>query len=264
MLKIVIIENERLVRKGLILTFDWEEMNSIIVGEASNGEEGIAVIQDKKPDIVITDIRMPEMDGLQMIEQLQKEGIDSEYIIISGYDDFKYAQTAIRLGVVDFLLKPINEQELAVCLDKIQERIEKNIKTKKLVHKISHINESPYILFEKYFENYSLDARETLITNTIDFIKTNIASDLSINTISEYLQVSTGHLSRSFKKSTGYTILEYITFARIKKAIDYLENTDYHISEIAYAVGFNDPKYFSHVFRKNVGVTPTEFRNRLN
>lgn len=264
MLKIVIIENERLVRKGLILTFDWEEMDSIIVGEASNGEEGMAVIKDKAPDVVITDIRMPEIDGLQMIEQLQKEGVHAEYIIISGYDDFKYAQNAIRLGVVDFLLKPINEEELAASLNKIQERIEKNRKTEKLVHKISHINESPYILFEKYFENYPLDTHETLITNTIDFIKTNIASDLSIKVISEYLQVSTGHLSRSFKKSTGYTILEYITFIRIKKAIDSLENTNYHISEVAYAVGFNDPKYFSHVFRKNVGVTPTEFRNRLN
>jgi len=66
MLKIVIIENERLVRKGLILTFDWEEMDSIIIGEASNGEEGMAVIKDKAPDVVITDIRMPEIDGLQM------------------------------------------------------------------------------------------------------------------------------------------------------------------------------------------------------
>lgn len=264
MFKVVIIENERLVRKGLTLTIDWEEMNAMVVGEAATGQDGIDIIIKTNPDIVITDIKMPEMDGLQMIEVLQEKNIPTEYIIISGYDEFEYAQSAMRLGVVDFLLKPINEGELRKSLLKIQERIKTDKRHDKLIHKISNIDNSPYILFEKYFEERHFDSQEEIISKTINFIILHFNSDLTINKISNHLQVSSGHLSRSFKKVTGYTILEYITLTRIKKAIDLFEKNHYRISEVAYTVGFNDPKYFSNTFRRYVGVTPTEFRNRLN
>lgn len=264
MFKIVIIENERLVRRGLILTIDWEDMNTIVVGEAANGEEGIDIIKEKKPDIVISDIKMPKINGLKMIESLQKEQIHTEYIIISGYDEFEFAQNAIRLGVVDFLLKPIEEKELKKAILKVQDRIKTNNNQEKLIQKLNEIDNSPYMLYEKYFENHHFDFQNEMISNVLCFISANLTQHLSIDKISEHVKVSSGHLSRTFKKVTGYTILEYITLTRIKKAIEILEQGNHMVSETAYAVGFNDPKYFSNTFHKYVGVTPTEFRNRLN
>ena len=123
MYKVVIVENEKIVRKGLILTIDWQEMDAIIVGEASNGQEGREIILATRPAIVVTDIRMPEMDGLEMIQSLQQENVDTAFIIVSGYSEFEYAQKAIRLGVVDFLIKPIDETELTRCIENIKIRI---------------------------------------------------------------------------------------------------------------------------------------------
>ncbi len=264
MYKIVIIENENIVRKGLILTIKWEDMNAMVVGEASHGIEGKKVILDVKPDIVITDIRMPGMDGLQMIQELKQKNVKTEFIIVSGYSEFEYAQRAIRLGVMDFLLKPIDEDELEKCMIRVQNRISKSKDQEKLISKISEMNESPYMLFEKYFQNYNFALQEDNVTKLTHYIEENIHRELSISELSEYLQVSDGHLSRSFKKNTGYTVLEYITLVRMKKSIELLQDSNVRIAEVAYKLGFNDPKYFSHQFRKYIGVTPTEFRNRLN
>lgn len=264
MYKVVIVENEKIVRKGLILTIDWQEMDAIIVGEAANGTEGINTILDKKPDIVITDIRMPEMDGLEMIQHLQKQNVNPAFIVVSGYSEFEYAQKAIRLGVVDFLLKPIDEIDLKNCVENIKMRITKKKDNEKIVQKISEMNESSYMLFEKYIQNYNFDSATDIISKASHYIENNLAHEISITEISNHLNVSDGHLSRSFKKNTGYTVLEYITLLRIKKAVLILQLPTTRISEVASAVGFNDPKYFSHIFRKYVGITPTDFRNRLN
>lgn len=264
MYKVVIVENEKIVRKGLILTIDWQEMDAIIVGEASNGQEGREIILATRPDIVVTDIRMPEMDGLEMIQSLQQENVDTAFIIVSGYSEFEYAQKAIRLGVVDFLIKPIDETELTRCIENIKIRITQTKDQEKLVHRISEMNESPYMLFEKYFQNHNFDSANDITMKTIHYIEANICHELTIHEISTHLQISEGHLSRFFKKNTGYTVLEYITLIKIKKAVELMQNSSLRISEVAFDVGFNDPKYFSQLFRKYVGITPTEFRNRLN
>ena len=120
------------------------------------------------------------------------------------------------------------------------------------------------IIYEKYFQDSNFDMQEGIIQRTIQYITENLSNDLTITGISDYLQVSAGHLSRSFKKATGHTVLEYITLVRMKKAVEFFEKKEYRISEIAYFVGFNDPKHFSNTFRKYIGVTPTEFRNHLN
>ena len=108
--RVLVVEDEEVIRKGLIMSIDFEGLNCVLIGEASNGEEGAMLIKERKPDIVITDVTMPLMNGIEMIEQT----LDYNYtsIIISGYNEFTYAKKAIRLGVCDYLLKPIDKKEL--------------------------------------------------------------------------------------------------------------------------------------------------------
>ena len=116
MLKVLLVEDENLIRRGLAFQMNWTDVGCVLVGEAASGEEGLEQIEALHPDIVITDIRMQDMDGLDMIRRGQ-EICSFRSIILSGYSEFDYAQKAIRLGVLEYLLKPVDEARLAAALD---------------------------------------------------------------------------------------------------------------------------------------------------
>ena len=118
MLKVLLVEDENLIRRGLQYKMDWTEVNCVVVGEAATGKEGLARMRELRPDIVITDIRMPDMDGLEMLRE-GRAVCPFHAIIISGYGEFDYAQQAIRLGVAEYLLKPVDVNELRNCLRRI-------------------------------------------------------------------------------------------------------------------------------------------------
>jgi two-component system, response regulator YesN len=115
--KVILVDDEMYFRKGLRNLINWEECGFKVVGEAANGEDALKMIHDVKPDLIITDIRMPVLDGIGLIRQaIEKEAVQSKFIIISGHSDFKYAQQALRYGVHDFVLKPIDQDEIELTL----------------------------------------------------------------------------------------------------------------------------------------------------
>ncbi|MEK3877682.1 response regulator [Paenibacillus sp. FSL M7-0420] len=113
MLKALVVDDEYLVRMGITQTIDWAEYGVEIIGEASNGEEGLALALQHRPDVIITDIRMPFMNGLELIEKIREQDMLVGIVVLSGYDEFQYAQAALRYGASTYLLKPINIEELA-------------------------------------------------------------------------------------------------------------------------------------------------------
>lgn len=126
MLRVLLVDDEVFARKGLSALIPWRELGYDIVGEADDGEEALKLIEALRPDVVVTDIRMPVMDGLKLIGHLREQGASSpKFIIISGYNDFKYAQQAVRYGVQDFILKPIDEDEMAAALTRIKRLLDK-------------------------------------------------------------------------------------------------------------------------------------------
>lgn len=130
MLKVIIVDDEPFVREGMKAVIAWQQFGLEICGEAGDGEEALALIKQINPDIVITDIKMPEMSGLELIDKAKKElSSKAEFIILSGYNDFKYAQRAIKANVFNYLLKPIDEDDLIKCLLEIKDRIRKSEQT---------------------------------------------------------------------------------------------------------------------------------------
>ena len=119
MLKVVIVEDEDVIRKGLVCTVDWQSMGACVVGEAADGEQGLQVVREQQPDVVLTDIRMPRISGLAMAEALQQSGSRAAIVFLTSYADFAYAQEALRLGAADYLLKPVEEEELRAVLQKL-------------------------------------------------------------------------------------------------------------------------------------------------
>ncbi|MCM3724872.1 response regulator [Neobacillus cucumis] len=139
--KVILVDDENFFRKGLRSLIDWNACGFEVAGEAANGEDALALIKEVNPELVITDIRMPVLDGLELIKQvMQKEGYHPNFIIISGYSDFKYAQQAVRYGVHDFILKPIDQEEIEETLQSLSKTIAeqklvfaRNIQIKKAV-----------------------------------------------------------------------------------------------------------------------------------
>ena len=119
--RVLVVEDEEMIRKGIVLTVDWKALDCEVAGEAANGEEGLAAAERLKPDIIITDLKMPKMDGIAMLTELRKRGCTSKVIILTAYNSFSYARSALRLGAVDFLLKPYHDGELEEAILRLRE-----------------------------------------------------------------------------------------------------------------------------------------------
>jgi two-component system response regulator YesN len=263
MLKVVVIEDENLVRKGLILTTPWEELGCEVIGEAVNGVAGLRLVKQSQPDIVITDIRMPGLNGLRMIERLRKIS-RAEFIIISGYSEFEYAQQAVSLGVKDYLLKPIHPEKLHQVIRRVVQEVRKQKNLQKLQDGLDSIQESRVMLFKEYLLHDEVDSKEHYVRAAIDYIKGRYQQNINIAAVAEHLQISKSYLFRIFKAETHYTFIEYLTYFRIKKAIELLKNKTVKIYEIAGLVGYQDYRYFSAIFKRYVGINPSEFKEGLN
>lgn len=247
MLNVLIVEDEVYVRKGIVLTVDWAKLGCTVVGEATNGEEGLEAAKRLKPDLIVTDIKMPKMDGLTMVRLLREAGVESAVVILTAYSDFSYAQQALRLGAADYLLKPFHDGDL--------ERVVENILSRN-TSKAEDIQDRLPALQAKSSD------KSKYVGEAIDYIAEHYNNpDLTIGMIAESLHISEGHLSHVFRRETGFTLVEYLTQYRIRAATRLLSDVRMKIYEVAQSVGFRDIAYFSGTFRKLMGQTPSDYQN---
>lgn len=253
MYRVVVIEDEEAIRKGIIMSIDFSALNCILIGEAGNGVEGIKLIQEKKPDIVITDVTMPLMSGIEMIEQTLEYNYTS--IIISGYDEFSYAKKAIKLGVCDYLMKPIDKEELNNVIQSIVSGFDLSSIISGLLkekNQIEHIQ-----LLE------TLNKEDHLVDKIMEYINLHYSEKIFLSDIADVLNYSESLLSKRFRRVTQMTFNEYLNRFRIQKSIEYMKKGTYGLTEISDICGFSDYKYFSTVFKKYTGYTPSQFTNMI-
>lgn len=258
MKKIVIVEDEILVKKGLVLTTDWEKLGCRVVGEAENGLQGIEVIEKLKPDIVLTDVRMPGMNGIEMIERL-KGKVEAEYIILSAYSEFSYAKKAISLGVREYLVKPIDDDELETAVLRATEHLLERKRYLALQEHIENSEISKALLFKEYYSD-GKNSRTDNMNKAVSYIVENYSKDISIKDVCESIGISESYLARLFKQESGYTFNDYLTNYRIKQACFLLADPQIRVYEVAEKVGYKSQRYFGVVFKKLVGKTPGDFK----
>lgn len=234
MKRIVIVEDEFRTRQGLGNLINKVDMGCRVIGEAENGYEGLKMIRDLEPEIVITDIRMPKMDGLEMIEKVKDMGIECIFVILSGYADFEYARQGLRLGVSDYLLKPATISDVKELLKKLSE----DKKEKE----------------EEQGAEYS-----TAVKEMVSVIEENYGMRLGLDGFADRFRLTPEYLSNLFARETGMTFSNYLKKVRMEKAKELILNTNMKIYEIAYSVGYPDQKYFSKVFKEYTGVSAKQF-----
>lgn len=251
MLKILIAEDEDIIRKGLAYTIDWLSMGYVVAGEASNGEEGIERIRELRPDVVIADIMMPKVNGIEMIRRVKDE-VRFKSIILTSYAEFEYAKQAIELQASEYLMKPVNVDVLMEVMIKLRQEIEQEREMELLLEqKNQGMDIAKFSATEIYHNPYVIKA--------IEIIKARFTQKISIESISEELGISSSYLSRKFKEETGHTYLDFVNSYRIQQAIKLLDEGVYRVYQISDMTGFTDYKHFCAVFKKYTNTSPTEF-----
>ncbi len=412
-MKVFLVDDEIVVREGIRESFPWEESPYTLVGEAPDGEMALPMIRDTNPDIVITDIRMPFMDGIELCNILRSQLPWIGIIVLSGYDEFEYARKCIQLGVREYLLKPINAGDLRQVLDKVSSQINEERKSREHAESLRSRTETGrrfvvekligslyseeameedavnaleelrsmgcsvhapyYVVIDAAFEpvskgqeiaaeliqlsggsvhaspgrtgtrllvlgNTPEDAEErvyatatslaqdleraecadirigigdivdkpgeiyksfktarhirhilvekkegkVLICGTRELgdaggdVKTSAVindaklymtqhftdSSLMLQDVAKAVGMSNSRFSTVFSQQNGQTFTEYLMSLRLSKAKELLRTTDRRSSQIAFEVGYNDAHYFSYIFKKNAGMTPSEYRSR--
>lgn len=242
MYKTLIIDDIALVRDAVKILGQWDIFEISEIFEASNAQEALSIIHAEKPDIIITDMKMPVMDGTALLQYLEKEHISSKVIVISGFSDFSYMRTAIKSGVIDYILKPIDPQDLNNALAAAIEQLE---------------NQSPQAMD---IPADSIQTTNSVIRNIKAYIDENYMADISLSDLAATFYLSKEHLSRLFKKETGQNLFSYIMDLKLAEAKRLLTETDQTLDDIAFSLGFSNGNYFSKVFKKNVGISPSNFR----
>ncbi|WP_236838517.1 response regulator transcription factor [Caldalkalibacillus salinus] len=374
--KIAIIDDDDKVLRGMKKIIPWDLLQCTWVGEAKNGQQGMALINQEEPDIVFTDIYMPKLNGLDMVKHLREEGFDGKFIILSGYNDFEHARQAMKLKVDDYLSKPASmdtihhvldnviaqleaEQEAKLQLSALREKVlqyeplveKEKIKSlltgtispeviraetmdthQKLAEAIRFADEKQACeVVESYFEalethayhattgikigmemwtimsyalydigirmndmftdTYDIDTDLTfctswaemaallkekiryichhqqwdenlkhrqLVEQMIEYIHDHLSENITLQDIANQLYISRNYLGQIFKNVVGESFKNYVTRVRVEKAKKMLQEGQYLIYEVSEKVGFVNPAYFTTIFKKYTGYTPTD------
>lgn len=257
MYRVAVIEDEDIIRKGLVYSIPWETYGCVIVGEGRNGVEGIEILEKMSPDILIVDINMPIMDGLEMIRNTY-EKCEYAAIILSGYSSFEYAQQAIRYGVLGYLLKPLDEDEIKQAIEKAKKELKIGRAYQEQQKTIKEWKEISII--EKY---EILDDEDGIIQKIFDFIEENYQRKITMYDFSKKFKYSETYLNKKFKKVTGTTMIEYLNRYRIQKALEMIRAGKDSIQDIAWKCGIGEYKYFLTVFKKYLGCSPKAYKNMV-
>lgn len=240
MYQVIIIDDEAKIRSGLVNLFPWSQLGFEVAGCFANGKEAYEFILGNHVDLILSDIRMPIMDGLELSEKLSSKR-KVRIIFFSGYQDFDYVRRALRSGAIDYLLKPVKYEDLVDCLTKIRENL--NIE--------NHRSPAP--------EEENLSYYEKLIGMVKNYLDTNY-QNATLEQAARLVELSPNYLSKVMKEHSDLSFSNYLLKTRMDNAARMLKDIGYKQYEIAYRVGYDNPKNFSRAFHQYFHMTPSQYR----
>lgn len=250
MWRTLIVEDEQPARASIRKLFAKAGLPMEIVGEAGDGKEALELIRELRPDVVMTDIIMPVMDGVKLLKAAREEGFDCRFVMLTAMSEFEYARQALEHGASGYLLKlSLDVRELKQAMDKVVRELEQREKLRKV---------------DKWFpgtgQTGPTDHPE--LNRIIVYIEERYAEEITLKGLAEFIRMDASYVSDLFKKKTGSTLTHYVQNRRIQAAKMLLAETDRTVSEIGRQVGFENDNYFIKIFKRWCGTTPSEFRKQ--
>lgn len=243
--QLILVEDDDQIRGGLSRFFPWEQLGFDMAASFENGLQALEYVRSHHVDVILTDVRMPVMDGLEMLEKMRLENLDAYVVILSAYQEFAYAQRAIELGVSNYIVKSTKYDELVQVFQRIHDSLESGQGGMSMPEPMA----APEMSGE-------------LLTRIKDYIHTHIAV-ATLQSTADFVNYNPIYLSRLFKEKAGINFISYIIQERMQFAVELLRQPSCPISQISEAVGYSNEKNFSRAFKKYFGVSPAEYRKYL-
>lgn len=240
--RIIIIDDEKEISNGFARFFPWSQLGFTVEGQFVNGIETLQFLKDNEVDVIVTDVLMPGMTGIELAKELSfmKLGDKPKIIFFSAYDEFKYAQEAMKYGASQYILKTTPYEELIDIFTRLKKELDEE----------ANIQDDVSLL---------LDEEDKILGIIKDYILSHI-EDVNLDVLAEKVYMSPSYVSRYFKAKTGTNFRDYLIEMRMKKAELLLEDVQYNISDISNMVGYSNPFNFTRTFKKCYGMTPKDYR----
>lgn len=243
MYRLLIVDDEQKIREGIANLFPWNSIGFEVAACLSNGQDALEYIEHHPVDLVFTDICMPVMDGISLSSVLMQKNI--RVIYFSSYQDFSYAQSALRNQVVDYLVKPIKYEDLISCFERAKALLGRERKESPAQEKEPASADMPYY--------------ESIISTVLDYLREHY-KDATLEETAARVALSPAYLSRLFTRKTGRHFSDHLLQIRMEQAVAMMRDVSVRQYEIAYRIGYDNPKNFSRAFKAYYGCTPQEYR----
>ena len=239
MYKVIIADDEPWILYKLKTVFNWEEYGFDLIGQTTSSKELLELLEEKKPDVIFTDINMPDMSGIDIIKYVKKQKLQTIFVVISGYADFKYAQEAINYGVFSYLVKPVTVENANTLLENLRDYLdEKN----------------------DVFKEIKIDsAKNEAFKKLINYINEHYREKLYLNELAQLFDINTTYCCYLFNKNFDCTFSKYISKCRMDKAAELILKGEMNIVEISEYLGY-DYYHFNKVFKKHFSITPKQYK----
>lgn len=242
-LKLLIAEDEAAIRNGMekYIRLHTERFSKIYT--AKNGQEAVDIIFQYRPEVMLLDIQMPKKSGLDVMKEAKEGDVFPETIILSGYDEFRYAQQALRFGARDYMLKPSRSTDILKKLLEIADELE------------------GFGGGGEKISDLSGDCPQA-VNRAKEYMEEHYTEEMTLQKVADVAGISPGYLSTLFSQYLDCCFVDYLNKIRIEHACDYLRQSYFKTYEIAYKSGYRDEKYFARVFKKVTGMSPGEYRKK--
>lgn len=240
-----------------MLSLDRKSIGITDVYSVANGAEAKELLLSTPIDLVIFDIRMPGFTGLELAQMIMERSMDVAVVLLSGFSEFEYARSALRYGVYEYLLKPVSPNELIETMRNVMHRLEQKRFEKELLNQKDDFGEK----YDAVSQVNSLFVQSSgAIKSILTDIAQNYEQNISLFDLAEKYHFSESYISRKIRKETGYTFVDILNGIRLMCAANLLKMGE-KISDVCEKTGFNDQHYFSQLFKKTFGCTPSNYRN---
>ncbi|MFD0677511.1 MULTISPECIES: response regulator transcription factor [unclassified Paenibacillus] len=237
MYKLLIADDEYEIRNGLSNYFPWNETGFEVVSAAENGMQVIEYIANHTVDVLLCDIQMPVMTGIDVARELHRQKSPVKIIFLSGYKDFEFAQQALIYGVKNYIVKPTKYEDLMCIFMGIREELNREGKSACE----GGISDKVIAVIKNYVKEHYRDA--------------------ALEEAAKLVHMSPFYISKYFKQKTGENFSDYVISIKMQKAAQFLKEIDYKTYEISEMIGYSNPKNFTRTFKNYFGKSPREFRN---
>ncbi|MGN1415314.1 MAG: response regulator [Oscillospiraceae bacterium] len=251
MYDILLVEDDSAMRFLYSKMKVWSECGFRIAAEVSNGKDALEVLGRESFDLVVTDIRMPFVDGIELLREIKKRGIDVCVIFVSSYDEFEYARQGLVLGAFDYILKPVNDKKLSEVL----ERTKQCIAEKAAVPGISRsVSEALHHIGKTEDEN-------SFIRQISEYFSENTSNIITMDEAAEHFNFNKDYFGKLFKQNMGVTFSYFSSVVKVEYAKELLATGNYKTYQISEKLGYSSPDYFTRIFKEITGRTPSQYKS---